>query len=141
VATKTDFTDDEFEAMQKGVTGAGMLVSSSDRDFTDSFGEATALAKALVAQQEQAPSELIREIASTRGTGFGLTASRQKVEQETVESLRSAIDALSAKAPDETENYRRLVLSVAEAVAASKSGVAPAETAALERVKEALAAA
>jgi hypothetical protein len=31
---------------EKGVTGAGMLVSVSDRDFTDSFGEASALAKA-----------------------------------------------------------------------------------------------
>ena len=47
MATKADFTEDEWKTMQKGVTGAGMLVSVSDRDFTDSFGEASALAKYL----------------------------------------------------------------------------------------------
>ena len=39
MATKADFTEDEWEAMRKGVTGAGMLVSIGDRDFTDTFGE------------------------------------------------------------------------------------------------------
>ena len=47
MATRSDFTDDEWAAMQNGVTGAGALVSVSDRDFTDTFGEASALAKAL----------------------------------------------------------------------------------------------
>ena len=91
MATKADFTEDEWKAMQKGVTGAGMLVSVSDRDFTDSFGEASALAKALAAQREQGASELVRELASTRGTGFGVTASLQEVESETLASLRSRL--------------------------------------------------
>ena len=30
-----DFMEDEWEKLQKGVTGAGMLVSVSHRDFTD----------------------------------------------------------------------------------------------------------
>ena len=37
MAAKTDFTEQEFDAMQKGVTGAGMLVSLADRGFFDSF--------------------------------------------------------------------------------------------------------
>ena len=41
--TKADFSEDEWQAMQKGITGAGMLVSVTDRDFTDSFGEASAM--------------------------------------------------------------------------------------------------
>ena len=39
MATKTDFTEDEWETIRKGVTGAGILVSIGDRDFTDTFGE------------------------------------------------------------------------------------------------------
>ena len=140
MATKADFTDDEWEAMQKGITGAGMLVSVSDQDFTDMFGEASALAKALRAQHEQGASDLVRELAGTRGTGFGMTASRQEVEADTLASLRSATEALAAKAPDEAANYRQLVLGVAEAVAAAKSGVEPGETAALEKIKDALGA-
>ena len=51
MATKAEFTDEEWQAMHKGVTGAGMLVSVSDADFTDSFGEAGALAKFVGAQR------------------------------------------------------------------------------------------
>ena len=44
MAGKADFTEEEWDALQKGVTGSGMLVSVADRDFTDSFGEAKAIA-------------------------------------------------------------------------------------------------
>jgi hypothetical protein len=141
MASKADFTEDEWKAMQKGVTGAGMLVSVGDRDFTDSFGEVSALAKALRAQREQGASELVRELANTRGTGFGMTASVQEVESETLASLRSATETLAAKAPDEAENYRRLVLGIAEAVGEAKGGLSAEEAGVLEKVKEALNAA
>jgi tellurite resistance protein len=138
MATKADFTDDEWEAMQTGVTGAGMLVSLSDRDFTDSFGEASALAKALAVQREQGASEVIRELAKARGTGFGLTDSAQELESETIAALHSALETLAAKAPEEAENYRQLVLGLATAVAEAKSGLEPDEAAALEKIKETL---
>lgn len=139
MATKSDFTEDEWKAMQKGVTGAGMLVSISDRDFTDSFGEAGALAKALSAQREQGASDLVKEIASVRGAGFGLADSPQDVESETLAALKSGLEALAAKAPDETANYRQLVLTVATAVGDAKGGLSDEETAALGRLQEALA--
>jgi hypothetical protein len=138
VATKADFTEEEWKALQKGVTGAGLLVSVGDRDFTDSFGEASALAKTLAAQHEQSPSELIRELASTRGTGFGMTASQQEVESETLAALEAGLSALAAKAPEEVDAYRQLVLGAAEAVAEAKGGVKPGETAALDKIREAL---
>lgn len=138
MATKNDFTEEEWKALERGVTGAGMLVSVSERDFTDSFGEASALAKALAAQREGSSSELVREIASVRGTGFGLTSSPQEVESQTLESIGVALAALAAKAPDETDAYRGLVLGVAGAVAEAKGGVKPGETAALDTIKGAL---
>jgi tellurite resistance protein len=138
MATKADFSEGEWKTMQKGVTGAGMLVSISDRDFTDSFGEASALAKYLGGQREQGESQLIRELANTRGSGFGLTDSPQEVEAETLEALRSSIATLGAKAPDEVDAYRRLVLDVASAVAEAKGGVSDVETATLEAIKEAV---
>ena len=138
MASKSDFSEQEWKAMQKGVTGAGFLVSISDRDFTDTFGEAGALAKHLAEEHEKNNSELIRELAATHGSGFGLTASPQEVEEETVDSLRSAIATLESKAPDEVDAYRQLVLGVAERVANAKSGVAASETAAIEKIKQAL---
>ena len=138
MATKGDFTEEEWKAMQKGVTGAGMLVSAGDRDFTDSFGEAGALAKHLAGQHETSESELVRELANVRSSGFGLTDSAQEVQAETLAALRDALATLAAKAPDEMSAYRRLVLDTAEAVAEAKGGVKPGETAALEAIKEAL---
>jgi hypothetical protein len=141
MATKADFTEDEWDSLHKGVTGAGMLVSVGDRDFTDTFGEAGALAKKLREAHEQSESELVREVAGVHGSGFGLTASPQKVEAETLGALRSATATLAAKAPDDADAYRKLVLDVADAVAEAKGGVKEGETAAIAKIKEALGAA
>lgn len=140
MATKADFTEEEWETLRKGVTGAGMLVSIGDRDFTDTFGEAGALARRLSEERETSESELVRELATGRASGFGLTASPQKVEAETLEALGSATAILATKAPDEAEAYRRLVLDVAELVAGAKGGVKPGETAAIDKIKHALGA-
>jgi hypothetical protein len=139
VATKADFTEDEWETMQKGVMGAGLLVSLSDPDFTDTFGEASAIAKYLAEQRSSAESELIREVAGVRGRGgFGITDSRDEVESETLAALQTAKQALEAKAPDDVEAYRALVLGVADRAATAKSGVEPAESAAIEKIRGAL---
>jgi hypothetical protein len=135
MATKADFTDEEWKALQKGVTGAGVLVSISDRDFTDSFGEATAIAKYLAGQRETSDSALVRDLAKVSGTGFGLTASLQEVEGETLDALRSATEILTAKAPEELDAYRALVLGVADQAANAKGGLSPEEAAALEKIK------
>ena len=141
MATKADFTEGEWAALQKGVTGAGLLVSVSDADFTDSFGEASVLAKYLAGQREKGETELIRELSHVHGSGFGMTASAQKVEAETLEALGSAVATLAAKAPDELDPYRRLVVDVAEAVAEAKGGTKADETAAIAAIKEAVGSA
>jgi hypothetical protein len=140
MATKADFTEQEWKALQKGVMGAGFLVSISDRDFTDTFGEVGALAKQLAEEHEKNTSELIRELSATHGSGFGLTASEEEVEKETLDSLRTGTAALASKAPEELDGYRQLVLGVAERVANAKSGVSETETAAIEKIKEAVGA-
>ena len=138
MAGKTDFTEDEWKNLQQGVTGAGMLVSTAHRDFTDSFGEASAIAKQLAAHRES-ESQLVRELAGTHGTGFGLVASRKEVEGP-IDALGSAVAVLGEKAPDELEAYRGLVLDVAKAVAEAKGGVKDEEKAAIEQIRTAVGA-
>ena len=140
MATKADFTADEWGNLHTGVTGAGMLVSLSDRDLSDSFGESTAMAKYLAGQVTAGPTQLIREIAGVHGTGFGLTASPEKVRARTMEALASAITTLSAKAPDEVDAYRALVLGIVKAVAEAKGGVTPVETSMMEEIRKAIGA-
>jgi hypothetical protein len=140
MATKADFTEDEWHVLQRGMTGSGMLVSLSDRDLTDSFGEAGAMGKYLSGAQVASASPLVRDLAKTHGTGFGLTASPDKVRAETMEALRTSVATLTAKAPDELDAYRQLVLGLAQAVAEAKGGEKPVETTMIGEIREALGA-
>jgi len=139
MAGKEDFTSEEWEALQQGVVGAGMLVSVAHRGFTESFGEAKAIASDL-AKHRDSPSELVRELAASHGTGFGVVASPKEMEG-VVDSLAGAVATLTQKAPDEVEPYRALVLDVANASAEAKGGMAPEEAAAIEQIKTAVGAA
>jgi hypothetical protein len=139
MATKDDFTEDEWQALQQGLLGSGMLVSLSDPDFTDMFGEASAITKYLSEQRESDAGELVRELAEVRGKGgFGFTDSRSEVEAETLAALGTAKEALAAKAPAELDAYRTLVLGLAERTATAKSGVEASETEAIDKIRQAL---
>jgi len=141
MATKQDFTETEWATLQKGITGSGMLVSLSDRDFTDSFGEAGAMGKYLSGQQLTGATDLIRELAKVRGTGFGLTTPPDRLRNETIAAVTASVELLGTKSPDDVEPYRGLVLGLATAVADAKSGTSAIETAAIEQIKAALGAA
>ena len=138
MAKKSDFTEQEWEALQKGVVGSGLLVSLSDRSFFDTFKEAGALGKHVAQAKQNNSSELVRELADVRGSGFGLTSSPEKVEQETLQALESAKATLETKAPDELEAYRQFVVEVAQSVSDAAGGGDAAESGAVEKVRSAV---
>jgi hypothetical protein len=139
MARKEDFTEQEWETLQRGVTGAGTLVSLSDRRFFDTFKEAGAIARHLRDAREKSQSELVRELAEkTKGTGFGFTASSDEVERDTLEALGTAKRVLAEKAPGDLEPYRAFVLDVARSVAEAAKGVGANETEALTKIEQAL---
>ena len=139
MAGKADFTEQEWETLHKGVTGAGLLVSVSDRGFFDSFKEAGALAKHLAGARKDSSSQLVRELAETRGTGFGVRSSPTEIESETLEALRASVATLESKAPDEVEAYKSFVLDVAQSVAEAAEGGSEAEGAVVEKIRSVLA--
>ena len=138
MAKKADFTEQEWDQLRQGATGAGMLVAVSDRSFRDSFKEASSLAKHL-AGGRSGDSELIRELSSERGTGFGLTTSPQEIESE--HARRAAVGAsrrFESKAPEDVEAYKSFVLELAESVGKAAGGGDEAEAAAVEKIRSAL---
>ena len=139
MATKTDFTEQEWDALHKGLLGAGLLVATSDRGFFDTFKEAASLAKHMAEAKQKSSSELIRDLADEGGTGFSKRTPEDELERETLASLQTAKTALSTKAPDEWEPYRQLVLEIAESVANAAKGGEAAESAAIQKVREAVA--
>jgi len=140
MATRADFTDDEWKAMESGITGAGMFVALVDRGFFDTFKESNALAQHLREAHEKSTSALVRELAAAHDRPFGMTASQAEVEQSTTEALKQAVTTLEAKSPDDLDAYRAVVIDVAESVAAAAKGVSAQENQALESIKAALGA-
>jgi hypothetical protein len=138
MATKADFTEQEWETLEQGVTGAGFLVALSDRGFFDTFKEAGALSRHLRDARDNQSNELVREFAETRGTGFGVTDTPNEIERETMTALAEAKRILEAKAPDDQEAYRSFVLEVAQSVADAAGGGESAESATIEKIRAAL---
>jgi hypothetical protein len=139
MATKTDFTEQEWKALQGAVTGAGLWVAAADRGFLDTFKEASALAHHLRDAHEKSESALVRDIAGGTDRPFGMTASPAEMEQATTSALREALAALEAKSAQDVVAYKQLILDVAESVANAAKGVSESENEALGRLKVAVA--
>jgi hypothetical protein len=140
MAGKSDFTEQEWEQLRKGVMGSALLVSISDPGLFESFKEAGTAAKHLAAGR-QSQSQLVKDLAQERPGGFGITTRPQELEEETLGALRGAAQALQAKAPDEAAAYRQFVLDVAQSVAEAADGVDPKETGTIGKIESALSSA
>jgi hypothetical protein len=138
MATKSDFTEDEWTALQQGLAGTVLLVSVSDPGLFDTFKEAGAAAKHYAEARRSNQSELVRDLSADPGLGFGLGMSPQDLESKTMSALTAAGAALEAKAPDERAAYTQFVTEVAQSVAAAAKGTSDSETAVLTKIHGAL---
>jgi len=142
---KSAFTDEEWQAVLEGPPTAALPVVTAERG--GSFRESFALARAYAeARQQHGESELLDEIVSAKPEfdrhRYGNPAT---LAAEGLERVREAVAAVETKAtPEELEDYRAFVLSLAKRVAeAHKEGgesISPAEQAALDRIQGAIAA-
>ena len=137
MAGRSEFSEQEWQMLHRGVTGAAMLVSVSDPSFFDSFKEAGALSRHMTEARSAGSSDLVRELAHERGTGFSFGTGPDELERETFESLRKAISTLEAKAPDEKDAYRDFVVEVAQSVADAAGGGEGAEAETLGKIRSA----
>jgi hypothetical protein len=148
VTGKADFSPEEWEAVLKGPPSAGMIVITAQRGGT--FRESFSMAKSYAeARKQHGDSELLDEIASTKPemdqTRYH---SPEELKENGLQHLREAVELLESKAtPQEVEEYRRFVLTLASRVAeARKEGllglsgerVSEAERAALAEIAQAV---
>jgi len=144
MAGKADFTEGEWETILEGPTSAGLIVSAAQRGGT--FREAYAMAKAYAeARQEHGESELLDEIVAHKPKIDRARAhSPEELREHGLQNIREALALLAGKAtPEEVDEYRRFVVSLAGRVAAAKGEggdepVSEAEKAAIEGIREAL---
>ena len=122
MTTKADFTEEEWDLVVEGPPGAGLVVSAAQRG--GSFREAFSIAKAYTeARKAHGESELLDEIVSAKPeVDRSRHSSYEELKDHTLDKLRQAVALLQQKAtPEEVEDYKGFVLSVAERVAAAKT--------------------
>jgi hypothetical protein len=140
---KADFTQEEWELVLEGPPSAGMIVVTAQRG--GSFRESIAMAKAYVeARRQHGESELLDEIVAAKPErDHTRYTSVEELKQHGLQHLRQAVELLERKTtPEEVEDYRRFVLTLAEKVAkAHREGgetVSDAERAAIEEISASL---
>jgi hypothetical protein len=119
---QADFTPEEWTQVVEGPTSAGMLVITASRGGT--FRETFSMGKAYAeARQHHGQSELLDEIVAAKPkTDHTRYHSPEELKEHALQHIRDAVALLRAKAtPQELEDYRGFVLSLAERVAAAHS--------------------
>lgn len=137
MATKTDFTEQEWKDLSEGPTGLVLWVASIDPGFLDRVKESWAASQAVV---KGATTPLQRELAKPAKPDFA-TGTLDQQRDGVIGALTRSIAVLKAKAPEEVEPYKTWIESIGKAVAEAADGTTPGEAEALAAVTAALAAA
>jgi len=140
---KTSFTPEEWKHVLEGPPSAGMIVVTAQRG--GSFRESIAMAKAYVeARKHHGGSELLDEIVAAKPEhDHTRYHSFEEPEAAGLKHLRDAVALLEQKAtPQEVEDYRNFVLTLADKVANAHRehgvSVSDAERAAIKEITDAL---
>jgi hypothetical protein len=140
MATKADFTLEEWGLLQWAVTDALTYTSLADPSFWGSFSEASAAAKYMAQQRDSSPSLLVRDLAGDikAKPDSELSNNRTDIAGEASARIEQAAGIVAEKAPDESEAFKAFILGVADATAEASKGISPSEQTALDRIKAAL---
>ena len=144
MTTKAAFTPDEWKVVLQGPPAAGLIVLTAAHGGM--FRETVAMSKAYVeARSQHGKSELLDEIVAAKPEmEHARYHSEDELKDHGLSQLRDAVALLESKATaEETEEYRRFVLTLANKVAAAHreggQAVSPAEAEAIGEITAALA--
>lgn len=127
-------TADEQLTLRTGAFGAVFLVSNAEPGMLAMVRESMAASGAL------ADASGVVKAALTSGPLPQLPRdSALEVEATVLPALGEAVRILRAKSPADVAAYRSVVLAAADRVAQAHRGVAPAEAAVIEKIRQALA--
>jgi hypothetical protein len=145
MTNRESFTEEEWELIREAPTSAGMIVLTAQKG--GSFRESFAMAKAYTeARQQHAGSELLDAVVSAKpARDHTHYHSPDELKAAGLGHLRDAVALVEQKAtPQEVEDYRGFVLTLADRVAHAhrEDGVevSDAERQAIEEIAAALGA-
>jgi hypothetical protein len=143
MTTRAAFSPEEWTSVLQGPPSAGMIVIAAASGGM--FRETMAMSKAYVeARAVHGQSELLDEIVAAKPKmDHTRHHSIEELNDAGLQHLRTAVALLESKAaPDEVDEYRRFILTVANKVAAAHreegQDVSPAEAEAIDQIADAL---
>jgi len=141
MATKDDFSADEWEAISDGPVYAGMMTMTASKGGT--FRETFSMSKAWAeARQRQGEGELLDAIAAEKPKLEDKPGSAIELHHAGLQMLQQAVEAIEAKSPGDLDAYRSFVTGLAERVAEAHEEdgekVSPGERSVLDEIAEAL---
>jgi hypothetical protein len=143
MTTKAAFSPEEWTSVLEGPPSAGLIVVMAASGGM--FRETMAMSKAYVeARATHGQSELLDEIVAAKPkVDHTRYQSFDELKDTGLRHLRTAVALLETKAtPEEVDEYRRFVLTLANKVAAAHrehgQSVSPAEAAAIEQIADAV---
>ena len=116
MATKDDFSPEEWEAISDGPVYAGLMTITASKGGT--FRETFSMSKAWAeARQRQGESELLDAVVGEKPKLDEKPGSAIELHNAGIQMLQQAVDAVKAKSPDDLDAYRSFVTGLAERVA------------------------
>jgi hypothetical protein len=140
MATKDTFTEEEWSDLQWALMLAGSHITASDwpgwwKSVKEAAGGSHFLTM-MQASDNQLVADLTSDQARTRPPDI---SDRSGLAGEAaIERIRAAGRLVGTKAPEDFEEFRQLLLNVAQVTAEEIDGVSEKESEALARVKAAL---
>ena len=120
MTSKSQFTAEEWRLILEAPPSAGMIVVTAQRG--GSFRETIAMAKAYAeARQQHGKSELLDDIVAAKPErDHTHYHSFEELKQHGLQYLRDSVALLESKAtPEEVDEYRRFLVTLAHEVAAA----------------------
>ena len=127
-------TADERLTLKTGAFGAVFLVSNAVPGVLAMVRESFAASGALAEV-----GGVVKEALTTGPLPQIPRDSALEVESVVLPALGRSVEILRTKSPGDVETYRSVVLAAAERVALAHRGIEPAEAAAIEKIRQALA--
>ena len=141
MATKDDFSPDEWEAISDGPVYAGMMIITASKGGT--FRETFSMSKAWAeARQRQGESELLDAIVAEKPKLDEKPGSAIELHNAGIEMLRQAAQAIESRSPEELSAYKSFVTELAQRIAEAHEEhgerVSSGERSVLDDIAEAL---
>ncbi|MEU0155088.1 MULTISPECIES: hypothetical protein [Micromonospora] len=127
-------TADEQLTLKTGAFGAVFLVSNAVPGMLAMVRESIAASGAL-----GDASGVVKEALTTGPLPQLPRDSALEIEAIVLPALGRAVEILGAKSPGDVDAYRSVVLAAADRVAQAHRGIAPAEAAVIDKIRQALA--